>query len=117
VAILLFIDWERFLDKYGWPALGLGIVGYIIWKAVWPYVKQYLDDTRNERIEAQRVLRERALNLEKREEQQLAGFTDALEKLKDTLEANSRRQETQISMMEQTLMLVKDNNDIARGRR
>lgn len=115
--LIITVDWTSVLDRWGWPTLGLVGVCFILWKGAWPYVKQYLDDLRNDRIEAQRILRQRAESLEKREETQLTSFTEALEGLKNALEVSGRRQETQIMMMEETLKVSKDTNDTVKGKR
>lgn len=115
--LFIVIDWDKVLANGITPVIILVVIGVVTKYAFWPRIAQYLDDARNERIEAQRVLKERAEKLEVREETQLSGFTQALEGLKNALETSGRRQETQIEMMAETLKLAKDTNDIANGRK
>lgn len=111
------MDWEKILSNGVTPVVVLFTIGVIVKYAVWPRITQYLDDARNDRIEAQRILRQRAENLEKREDTQLTGFIKTLDGLKDVLEASINRQEIQAKMMEETLKTVKDTNDFIRKRR
>jgi hypothetical protein len=114
MAFIVAIDWERIFDRYGWPTLILVIVGVIFKKAIWPRITKYLDAQERIADEARTAIINRANKLEEREDTQLKGFTEALDGLKDVLETATRRQETQILLMEETLKLVKDTNEITR---
>lgn len=114
MILILAIDWEKLLANGVTPTIILVIIGIISKYTIWPRVAQYLDDARNERIEAQKILRERAQSLEERERTQLTGFTKALEGLQDALETSSRRQETQILMMKEILEVTKETNGLTK---
>jgi Tfp pilus assembly protein PilE len=106
MGLILVIDWEKVLANGITPVVVLVVVGIVAKYALWPYVKQYLDDARSARMKAQEVLEQQAATLQKRteklesrEDQLLDKFGETLDALNATLGNSVSRQDKQIELL------------------
>jgi F0F1-type ATP synthase membrane subunit b/b' len=103
MGFLIQIDWERLLNTYGWPTVILIILLGVLYKAVWPRVTKYLDSQEKIAEDARLALIKRADKLEEREDGLLNGF-------KNILEASADRNQKQIELLEEIVVITKDTN-------
>jgi hypothetical protein len=136
--IILAIDWVSVLERYGFPTLALFVIitfgVYVTKKALIPfftdYVKQAKDEAAKARVTAEAAsdkvqeMLENQLKKAEAASQRAQLLEDTVfEGIKEALTNSVRRQDKQIELMSQVLItsqetnkVVKDTNDLARGR-
>lgn len=88
MALALQLDWERILDRFGWPTLILVVVAILARTVAWPIIKQKLDAGDkaaarvNELLENQTIKAdERIIRADKIHENLLSGFKEAIDQV------------------------------------
>jgi hypothetical protein len=104
------MSWMTLLDKYGWPAFGLVIVGMFFWRCAWPVALQYIEKTNQRADVAEAFFRE---YMKATQEQNERSETRSNALVDDFLRCNLRLQDTNDKTVEELRRL---NDHISRLR-
>lgn len=74
------MDVIQVLDKYGWPAFFLIIIGTFFWKKVWPLLEKRAEQVEQRAVENGEFLKEQINETRQRNEKITSDFLLALEK-------------------------------------
>lgn len=100
---LIQIGWERILDRFGWPTLGLIIFAVIARTVAWPIIKAKLDagDTAQRRVTE--LLENQVLKADQRIERADRIHETLLVEFKEAVEQGVRESKRQAEALEELL--------------
>ena len=103
LAVAYQTDWERILDRFGWPTLiviTLAVLGRTI---IWPIIKQKLDQGDRSAARVTELLENQVLKADARMERADKVQEGLLREFKDAIEQNVRESKRQAELLEELL--------------
>lgn len=86
-------DWAATLEKFGWPALVLVILGFFFYTALWPMIKKWIERTEARSDASDKLIREQithakdvALRAEQRNEKLVTEFQESVNEFMGALD-------------------------------
>ena|SRR5687768_11265057 len=103
MAIILQIDWERVLDRFGWPTLILAVMAVIGRAVVWPIIKQKLEAGDRASARVNELLENQILKADARMDRADKIHEGLLREFKEAIDQGVRESKRQAELLEELL--------------
>lgn len=106
MGTVLQVDWERVLDRFGWPTMILVVVAIIGRTVAWPIIKQKLEQGDKAAARVNELLETQILKADARMERAEKVEEGLLREFKDAIEHGVKESKRNADLLEELLRRI-----------